>query len=333
MNHSESSPTIEYRTLVDILRVRAQHRPHQRAYTFLLDGEGEEAHLTYGELDQLARSIAACLQQRGIRGESATAPASRVLLLYPPGLDFIAAFFGCLYAGAVAVPTYPPHRKRPSPRLQAIVEDSQPVLVLSDAAIQTQVEHHPTRDGLNGVAWLVTDAVDSAEASNWRETSASNDSLAYLQYTSGSTTSPKGVMLTHRNLLHNLAFIQQGFGITTSSQGVIWLPPYHDMGFIGGILEPLYAGFPVTLMSPTAFLQKPVRWLQAISDYKGTISGGPNFAYELCLEKITPQERATLDLSSWEVAFNGAEPVRDETLTRFTKAFAPSGFRREAFYP
>ena len=336
MNHIKTLPTIESKTLVEVLRSRAQYQPNQRAYTFLLDGESEEVCLTYAELDQQARVIAARLQQMGISGEAGTLPPPRVLLLYPPGLDFIAAFFGCLYAGVIAVPSYPPRRKRPSPRLEAIVQDAQPAVVLSDATIRADMMHYP-KAALMGLEWLVTNQVShqlgEEEAALWQMPTLSSESLAFLQYTSGSTATPKGVMLTHGNLLHNLAMIQQGFEITPNSVGVIWLPPYHDMGLIGGILEPLYAGFPVVLMPPIAFLQKPARWLRAVSHYKGTISGGPNFAYNLCLEKITPQERATLDLSSWEVAFNGAEPIRNETLERFVKAFEPSGFRSEAFYP
>ncbi|MEM7345625.1 MAG: beta-ketoacyl synthase N-terminal-like domain-containing protein, partial [Chloroflexota bacterium] len=283
------------------------------------------AHLTYAALDQQARAIAGCLQKRGLTGE-------RALLLYPPGLAFIAAFFGCLYAGVVAVPAYPPRRKRPSPRLQAVVRDAEPAVVLSDNTIRMQVQDHPI-DALPDLPWLVTDQINLSNTPKWQEVAISPESLAFLQYTSGSTATPKGVMLSHGNLLHNLAIIQQGFEITPSSQGVIWLPPYHDLGLIGGILEPLYAGFPVVLMSPVAFLQKPVRWLQAISHYKGTISGGPNFAYDLCVEKIIPQAQASLNLSSWQVAFNGAEPIRPETLQQFSQTFEASGFQREAFYP
>ncbi|WP_153009579.1 AMP-binding protein, partial [Mastigocoleus testarum] len=167
----------------------------------------------------------------------------------------------------------------------------------------------------------------------WREPITNSHTLAVFQYTSGSTGKPKGVMLTHGNLLHNSALIHQCFGHSKDSQGVIWLPPYHDMGLIGGIIQPLYGGFPVTLMSPVDFLQKPYRWLQAISRYKATTSGGPNFAYDLCMHKITEEQRATLDLSSWEVAFNGAEPIRAETLEQFVAVFEPCGFRKEAFYP
>jgi len=186
---------------------------------------------------------------------------------------------------------------------------------------------------LQALRWLATDAIDSNLAEQWQQPVLDSTSLTLFQYTSGSTAAPRGAMLTHGNLLHNSALIQHYFEHTAESRGVIWLPHYHDMGLIGGILQPFYAGFPVTLMSPVAFLQRPLRWLQAISRAGGTTSGGPPFAYDLCVRKITPEQRATLNLSSWDVAFTGAEPVRYETLEHFAATFAPCGFRREAFYP
>ncbi|RKI39856.1 AMP-binding protein, partial [Corallococcus sp. AB049A] len=181
--------------------------------------------------------------------------------------------------------------------------------------------------------WMATDSLPEGGEREWVAPELGTESLAFLQYTSGSTGTPKGVMLTHGNLLHNLSLIHGAFGARRESQGVIWLPPYHDMGLIGGILEPLYGGFPVALMSPMTFLKRPMAWLEAVSKFGGTISGGPNFAFDLCVKKSTPEERRALDLSRWEVAFCGAEPIRPETLERFVEAFGPSGFRREAFYP
>ncbi|MGZ3461580.1 MAG: AMP-binding protein, partial [Archangium sp.] len=186
---------------------------------------------------------------------------------------------------------------------------------------------------LKDLRWVATDEVPEGAEHGWKRPEVAGDSLAFLQYTSGSTGTPKGVMLTHGNLLHNLAQIHRAFAASTDSVGVIWLPPYHDMGLIGGILEPLYGGLPVALMSPLDFLKRPLRWLEAISRFRGTHSGGPNFAFELCTRKISPEERERLDLSSWELAFCGAEPIRPETLERFVQAFGPCGFRREAFYP
>lgn len=313
-------------TLVELLRWRAFHHPDQCAYTFLGDG-GEEVSLTYKELDRQARSIGARLQRLGVMGE-------RVLILCPPGLKYIAAFFGCLYAGGIAVPSYLPRLNRPDPRLWAIVRDAQAAISLTTTQVLSNLEARFTHTpDLRALQWLVTDDLIHELGEEWENPSVPSESLALLQYTSGSTASPKGVMVSHSNLLHNLALIHQYFGHTAESRGVIWLPPYHDMGLIGGILQPLYGGFPVLLMSPIAFLQRPIRWLQAISRYQGTTSGGPNFAYDLCVRKTTPEERATLDLSSWEVAFNGAEPIRPHTLEQFATTFEPYGFHRKAFYP
>jgi amino acid adenylation domain-containing protein len=313
-------------TLVDVLRLRAQ-QPNREAYTFLLDGETSSLSLSYTELDERARAIGALLGQQA-------APGSRALLLYPPGLEYIAAFFGCLYAGIVAIPAYPPQMNWRTSRLPAIVADAQATLALTTRQMLASMDRWLAQaPELQQLQWLATDEEGVAAAPHWSPPEVSGDTLAFLQYTSGSTSAPKGVMLTHDNLLHNQRLICEGFGHTSDSRGVIWLPPYHDMGLIGGILQGLYAGFPITLMSPVAFLQRPLRWLEAISRYRATSSGGPNFAYDLCARKVTPDQCAGLDLSSWDVAFSGAEPVRPDTLERFATAFAPYGFRREAFYP
>ncbi len=314
-------------TLVGLLRHRASQHGESRAYTYLVDGECEEIHLTNQELDRQARAIAAQLQALGMEGQ-------RALLLYPPGLEFIAAFFGCLYAGVTAVPAYPPRMNRSLFRIHAIVADCGAKVALSTQAayerVLPSVEDDPE---LKALKWLCTDTLDDGLENGWSSPDVDGDTLAFLQYTSGSTGTPKGVMLTHSNLLHNSALIAHAFEHTRSGVGVFWLPSYHDMGLIGGILQPLYVCRPNILMSPMSFLQKPFRWLQAISRYRGTTSGGPNFAYDLCLRKVTPEQREQLDLSSWDVAFNGAEPIRPETLDQFAEMFAPCGFRREAFYP
>jgi amino acid adenylation domain-containing protein len=317
----------ECSTVVELLRLRGFTQPDRDAFTFLLDGETKRATLTYQQLDQLARRIAVQLQARGLTGE-------RALLLYPPGLDYLAAFFGCLYAGVVAVPAYPPRNQRNIPRIQAIVTDAQAAIALTTTAILSTVQSLLIqKTDLTSLQWLITDNLTEGIENTWQQPFIHQDTLAFLQYTSGSTGTPKGVMLSHGNLLHNAAITYQYMGHSPSSQFVSWLPAYHDMGLIGGILQPLYGGFPCILMPPASFLQSPYRWLKAISDYQGTTSGGPNFAYELCVQKITPKQRSTLDLSSWSVAFNGAEPVRHDTLERFAEAFAECGFRPEAFYP
>jgi len=321
---------VEYETFVDLLQLRARETPHQQAYIFLLDGETDAVHLTYEELDRRARTIAARLQSLGVAGE-------RALLLYPPGLDYIAAFFGCLYAGVIAVPAYPPQRKRTLSRLQAILEDSQPAVALTTAQIHASVQRLCSQDtGLDNLQkpqWLSTDLLTPDSEAGWYRPEISGQTLTFLQYTSGSTGRPKGVMVSHGNLLDNERMIAQAFGHTERTVVLGWLPLYHDMGLIGNVLQPLYLGVPCVLMSPVNFLQKPFRWLSAISRYRATTSGGPNFAYDLCVRQTTPEQRASLDLSCWTVAFNGAEPIHAGTLDRFTDAFGASGFRREAWYP
>ena len=313
--------------MVELLCRRALESPDRLAYTFLADGETEEINLTYGELNRQARAIGALLQSLEATGE-------RALLLYPPGLDYIAAFFGCLYAGVIAVPAYPPRLNLSRLRLQAIVEDAQPTLALTTAQILSKAETLSAQaPGLGRLRWLATETLDREMAESWQEVPMDGNTLAYLQYTSGSTGQPKGVMVSHANVLRNSAYIDYGFEHTPDSISLTWLPHFHDMGLIDGIIQPLYKGFPCVLMPPVSFLQRPIRWLRAISRYKVTHSGGPNFAYDLCVRKISVAERAALDLNSWSVAYNGAEPVRNETLDRFATAFEPYGFRRSAFYP
>ena len=331
MNYSSSRGATPHskdrsRTVSGLLCSQAEARPGSTAYVFLADGEVEAAHLTFAELDLQARGIAATLAELGATGE-------RALLLYPPGLEFVSAFLGCLYAGVLAVPAYPPRSVRGLPRLHAITADARPRVVLTTAALlaRTRALLGDITE-LRGASWLATDGL-AERAGDWREPEIDSDTLAFLQYTSGSTSTPKGVMVSHANLLHNEEMIRQAFGQSEESVILGWLPLYHDMGLIGNVLQPLYVGAPCILMSPVAFLQNPLRWLAAISRYRATTSGGPNFAYELCARKSSDEQKAGLDLSSWRVAFNGAEPVRAETLARFAEAFAPCGFRPEAFYP
>ena len=318
---------MEASSINEILQRRASHESARTAYVYLGDGEREEARVDYAELDLRARAVGASLQELHARGE-------RALLLYPPGLDFVAAFFGCLYSGVVAVPAYPPHPARPEvtlPKLQAILADSQARFVLTTPAILAKVA--PLFSRGEQLHWLATGEIDRARADDWKETRVASDDLAFLQYTSGSTSAPKGVMVSHRNLLQNSAYIHHGFEHTPESVSVTWLPAYHDMGLIDGIVQPVYGGFTGYVMPQTSFLQRPLRWLQAISRYRATHSGGPNFAYEHCVNKIRPEQRSGLDLSCWRVAYNGAEPVRDETLRRFAASFEECGFRSSAFYP
>jgi acyl-CoA synthetase (AMP-forming)/AMP-acid ligase II len=305
-------------TFVELLRRNAAEQGGDVAFSFLGD---DEPSITWGELDGGARAIAALLLEE-------VEPGARVALLYPPGLDYPAALFGCFYAGAVAVPAYPPDVLAPDrglSRLRAILRDADVAAVLTSEALA-----EPLRAVLGGARVLATDTLAGEGPA---PAAAAPDDLALLQYTSGSTAEPRGVMLSHANLTANSQAIHVAFGTSPSTRSVIWLPPYHDMGLIGGILQPVYVGFPVTLMSPLTFVRRPLRWLRALSDLRATVTGGPNFAYDLCVRRTTPEERAQLDLTSWDVAFNGAEPVRMATIERFAAAFAPAGFRTAAFLP
>jgi amino acid adenylation domain-containing protein len=316
----------EIDTYVDLLRGRARVRPQGRAFTFLLDGEDAEQTFTYEHLDRRARAIAARLRRLEAAGE-------RALLVYEPGLEFIAAFFGCLYAGVTAVPVYPPdpmRAYRTLPRLQAIVKDAQARLVLTSTSVLSWGESL-----LNKIAGLeivlATDEVNLSDAVDWQPLPITGHTVAFLQYTSGSTGLPKGVVLSHSNLLHNASQLHRLDD--EDARGVLWAPPYHDMGLIGGILWPIYSGGEMVLMSPLSFVQRPFRWLKAISKYRASTSAAPNFAFDLCTRKISEEEKSQLDLSCWNVAINGAEPVRLDTIEDFVEAFGPCGFSRDAFYP
>lgn len=307
-------------SLIEIFRQRASDMPGKVLYRFLGE-DGREEALSYVELDHAAKTLAANLQQ-------ICRPGDRALLLFHPGLEYIKSLFGCFYAGIVAVPVYPPTNRRNSERINLIANDAGISVALTGSGLSGKM-----RQFFDVPAWLVTDEHLPVAAADYSEYRCPDGSLAFLQYTSGSTGSPKGVMLNHTNLFHNAKMGAHAFGFTESSIVVSWLPPYHDMGLIGTILEPLLEPAEVILMSPVAFVQRPYRWLKAISDYRATISGGPNFAYDLCVQKIGEEQKQSLDLSSWQVAFNGAEPVRRETLDAFVAAFGQCGFKRKAFHP
>jgi acyl-CoA synthetase (AMP-forming)/AMP-acid ligase II len=312
-------------TLVDLLTWRANERGPAPLYTWLEDRDERETHLSYSQLDLQARALAAHLQTR-------TRPGDRVLLVYPTGLDYLTAFFGCLYAGVIAVPVYPPRLNRSLDRLEAVVRDAGADLALTTAGVLGQTEGR--RAGapyLESLRWCASDSIDEGEAHGWKRPVLTSASLAFLQYTSGSTGTPKGVMISHGNLLDNERMILKSFRHEESCTVVGWLPLYHDMGLIGNALQPLYVGGRLVQMSPVSFLQKPRRWLEAISRYRASTSGGPNFAYDLCARRVPPEVVEALDLSCWRVAYVGAEPIRAASLERFADVFAPCGFRRSAF--
>jgi acyl-CoA synthetase (AMP-forming)/AMP-acid ligase II len=325
---SEPSVAIEFATFGDALAARAAGVREATAFTFLADGELEEETITYGALHERALAIAGRLRET-------VRPGGRALLLFAPGLDYVAALFGCFYASVVAVSSYPPQPKRLErtlERLLAIAEDAGIEVVLTVSAIRDAAALLPADNPLSRAAWIATDG-EALEVSAWERDECVSEDLAFLQYTSGSTAAPRGVALTHRNLIVNSEAIARAFGHSSESRGLIWLPPYHDMGLIGGVLQPIYRGFPCVLLSPLAVIKRPARWLEAVSRHHATVSGGPDFAYDLCVHKIDPELRDSLDLSTWEVAFNGAEPVRARTIEAFSDTFAPCGFRKSAFMP
>ncbi|MEU5248054.1 fatty acyl-AMP ligase [Streptomyces asoensis] len=328
------------RSLVDLLTAHAAHQPGRTAYRHLVTGDcdGEIREISYARLATRVRAVAAWLQERGLAG-------SRALLLHPPGPGFVTAYLGCLAAGVVAVPAVPPQGRsrnhRALTRTRRLIADCDARVILGGQEVIAELgglaEHLPE---LDGITRAVTEEIPDEAAASWREPDLDADSVAFLQYTSGSTSAPRGVVVTHGNLLDNQRVITARMGHTQdvidAHDGelfVSWLPVYHDMGLIGPVLNTLYLGVTATLFSPLHFLQRPDRWLTAISRYRPHTSGGPNFAYELALKHATPALLDGLDLSSWKVAFNGAEPVRAATLRRFTETFAPAGFRGEALYP
>jgi acyl transferase domain-containing protein/acyl-CoA synthetase (AMP-forming)/AMP-acid ligase II/NADPH:quinone reductase-like Zn-dependent oxidoreductase/short-subunit dehydrogenase/acyl carrier protein len=316
-----------FSNLTELLRVRTAEQGSRVAFRYLADGETEESCLSCDELESRARRIASLLASQDAVGQ-------RALLFYTGSLEFLAAFWGCVYAGVIAVPVFPARLHRQLPRLLAIAADSESKFVLTNAKMRRQADDLFKRaPELKKLQWLATDDLPASSPVEWRDPGANLETLAFLQYTSGSTSAPRGVMVTHGNLLHNLACLRDVFQFSPQSIGVTWLPHYHDMGLIGGLLQPLFAGGEMIVMPPSSFLQRPIRWLTAVTRYRATTMVAPNFAYDLCVEKISAEQRAALDLSGVEVALCGAEPVRSDTLAQFAEAFGPSGFRRDAFRP
>lgn len=310
-------------TYIDLAREGSQKYRDEVLYTFLQDGEEREIQLTWAQLDVRARAIAAELQARGLAGRC-------VLLIYPTGLDYVVAFFACLYAGVIAVPAYPPMLNRSVSQLRNIISNASIAVGLTNADTLVNLDAMTgIEPALARLSWLVSNEVPDERADDWQPPSITDDSVAFLQYTSGSTSAPKGVMLTHGNLMHCGEVFAERF-LEPHARLLSWLPQYHDLGLFFGLLQPVYGRNPTILMSPMDFLQRPARWVQAISRYRVQATAAPNFAYDLCARKTTRQEAAELDLSCWQVAINAAEPVRAATLDRFHAAFAGAGFRASA---
>ncbi|MDP2340962.1 MAG: cytochrome P450 [Deltaproteobacteria bacterium] len=326
-------------TMVDVLRSRADREPERKAFGYVTDdkhddGSDVEIDIHYGDLDLRARALAQMLIDRGLKDQP-------VVLIYPPGIDYIVAVYACFYAGALAVPAYPPdptRLQRSLPRLQTIISNAGAKTLLTTSMIASMRE--PVVElakELDQLEWLSTDTIDAGDvrtaASLWRDPNRARGDIAFLQYTSGSTAEPKGVVLSHGNLMHNLACIRAHARLGPDAIGVSWLPPYHDMGLIGFILEPVHCGGAAVHLSPLRFLADPFSWLSALTRHRGWISAAPNFAFDLCARKITEEQKASLDLRHWKMALNGAEPVRAPTLQRFARAFEGCGFDEASFRP
>jgi acyl-CoA synthetase (AMP-forming)/AMP-acid ligase II len=315
-------------SMIELLRHRAAERPDRRAYVYLSDQGREAATLTFAELALRARSLAVRLAGQGNSGE-------RALLLCPPGLDFLVGFFGCLWAGIIAVPMMIPRRNSARDAADSILADCGPRFALTTSSVLGGARGDLLeRFAGAGLDWIELDnngleggSPDIPLADRQR------DDIAMLQYTSGSTSAPKGVMVSHANLLDNLNMIRIASGNTEQSTYVSWVPLYHDMGLILNALQSLYAGATCVLMAPVNFVRYPLAWLQAIGTYRAEVAGGPNFAYDLCVSRYRPEQMSEVDLSSWKIAINGAEHVRADTIDRFAETFAPHGFDPRAFWP
>ena len=311
-------------SLSDMLRFRAESDRSQNGFGWLGSGESLVRWINYSDLDRRAKAVAASLQQRRLEKKV-------VSLLFNPGLDFVVGLFGAWYAGAIPVPLYAPRSSRDWSRLSAILSNCRPAGLLATSADLFNRDRCGEQRNVVPENRVNVDEVEIAMADLWKPRRAIE--TAYLQYTSGSTSNPRGVVVTHKNALANLSSIARDGSFVGNPVSVSWLPHFHDMGLVYGMLQPIFSGFNAYLLSPAGFTQHPLRWLQAISHFRGTHCGGPNFAYDLCVDRTNEEERKALDLSSWRVAFNGAEPVRAETLTRFARTFSCSGFKRSAFYP
>ncbi|MFK8101421.1 MAG: AMP-binding protein, partial [Saprospiraceae bacterium] len=305
--------------LLELLEFFSNKNPNRIAFNFLEDGELITNSISYQDLRNRARKIAIHLRKQNLKGE-------RALLLYPSSLEFIVSFFACLYAGVIAVPAYPPRKNRLSGRIKSIVKSAGPKIVLT--AKRTKINQENAKDYLGDIPVFITDDEKVLESikGRLRLPKIEADTLAFLQYTSGSTGDPKGVMISHGNIMANVQDFKLGFSSTDKDRMVTWLPIFHDLGLIYGILHPFYCMFPAYIFPPSVFIKNPVKWLQVISKYKGTQSAAPNFAYDLCLT-IPVAKLSNIDLSSWLHSVNGAEPIRTETVKQFNAFFATYGLR------
>ncbi|MHC9510889.1 fatty acyl-AMP ligase [Kangiella sp. M94] len=315
-------------SLIDLVEHRAKVQPDKIAYTHLKDRDGDLEEISYSEFEYRVKQLAARLQQFDVAGE-------RIVLMYPPGIDYTVAYFAVIFAGAIAVPVYEPRQSNHFNRIERILADCTPKILLTKEKV-VKATSQDILDKLDqfGATWLTTDSHDFFTGNEaWQPVTLAKDSVVFLQYTSGSTGNPKGVMVTNGNLIHNSEMIRLATGQDQSSCMVTWLPPYHDMGLIGGLIQPLYTGYSCVILSPISVIQRPIKWLNAIRDYKGTISGGPNFIYEACVKRVRDKQLVDCDLSSWQIAFNGAEPISYETIKAFSDRFEEYGFNHQSHLP
>ena len=309
--------------ILDVLRYRMEHTPDETAFIYLKDGEDDEERVTYRQLGNTASSLAVKMEDMNVTGKTA-------LLLFPPGMEFVYSLFGCFFASVIAVPAYPPRKNRSLDRIRKIVQDSSASIVLTTKEIYESFNRSFSDvEELQNLEWVVFQH-NSCPVTIQKKYNP--EDVALLQYTSGSTGHPKGVMITHRNIMRNCEFIRQSFGFSRKTIAISWLPTFHDMGLVGQVFQPVYTGFPSVLMSPVAFFQQPVRWLNAFTKYKGTMGGAPNFAYDL-LTEIPEEERKNLDLSSIKTIYCGAEPIRKSTFDKFTESYKNFGLKPEMLYP
>jgi acyl-CoA synthetase (AMP-forming)/AMP-acid ligase II len=314
-------------SLVDLLDWRAAERPDAKAFVFVPERGGAHLHLTFAELQRRAHAVARRLARRTVRGD-------RAVLLFPPGLEFIVAFFGCLAAGVVAVPLMVPRRTAARDSSTAIIADCAPTIAMTTEELFERRPDMSERFRDAGFDWMTVSATDdAAEFADAVLPRTDRNDLAFLQYTSGSTSTPKGVMVANDNLLANLEMIRIAMSNTEHSVSVGWVPLYHDMGLMMGVMQPLYLGAMSVLMAPAAFMQRPLNWLHTIHQYRAELTSAPNFAFDLCVSRFRAEQMEGVDLSCWKLALNGAEPVHADTIERFTETFAPYGFDRGTMYP
>ncbi|NOY49184.1 MAG: AMP-binding protein [Chlorobi bacterium] len=311
-------------TYIEVIKNRVLEKPEHVVFRFLNDGVNENESLTYRQLELRSKALGAKMQEYGKKGD-------RVLLLFPPGLSYVASIFACFYSGFIAVPAYPPRRNHKLTRLNTIIADSGAGISIISRKVYNDIERNFADDEkLKSIRWIIYEDVSDDDALKWADTGIFPGDIALLQYTSGSTGNPKGVMLSQLNLLYNSEYIHRTFEFNSSSVGVNWLPIFHDMGLIGGVLQSAYLGLTNVGMPPTAFLKNPLNWLKAMEKYGGTTGGGPNFGFDYCLEKISDEDKKLLDLSKVKTFYCGAEPVRKPTMEAFSKEF---GIETRQMYP